>query len=148
MIPYARNASFYWPIDELRNVDQSIQLLRHFDNRRFTHCQLDAKSIRALRFSKPAQLFWNIGVLRLDEPLSPAHCVPLKSQNWARNVVYRSSTLHLFQMQNVGLGSTGVFRKENFDILGQKVVAFLPFAFPPPLIFLYSLSVFSVLGIY
>ena len=31
---------------------------------------------------------------------------------------------------------------EKFDILGEKVVAFLPFAFPPPVLFLYSCSVF------
>ena len=42
VIPYARNASFYWPIDELRNADQSIQKWPYFDNRRSTHCQLDA----------------------------------------------------------------------------------------------------------
>ena len=74
----------------------------------------DARSIRALRFSKPAQFFWNIGVLRLDEPLS-AHCLPIKSQNCQDD---RSSTLRLlFQMQKIGFGSTGVCRKENFDIL-------------------------------
>ena len=65
---------------------------RYCNNRRSTHCQLDARSIRALRFSKQAQLLWNKGVLRLEEPLS-ANYLPTKSENWARNVVYRSSTL-------------------------------------------------------
>ena len=59
---------------------KSIQEWLYFENRHFTHCKLDARCGRTLRFSKPAHVFWNIGVLRLDEPFS-AQYLPMKSQN-------------------------------------------------------------------
>ena len=37
-------------MDERSNVDQSIQEWRYFENRRFTHCQLDAKVFERLDF--------------------------------------------------------------------------------------------------
>ena len=124
------------------NVAMSTKAFRnYFNNRRSTHCQLDTRSIRALRFSKPAQLFWNIGVLRLDEPLS-AHCLPIKSQNCQERRLQVQHFTLLFQMQNIGFGSTGVCRKENFDILGWKVVAFFHFSSLLPSFFFFILVQF------
>ena len=71
-----------------------------------------------------------------------AHCLPIKSQNCQERRLQVQHFTLLFQMQNIGFGSTGVCRKGNFDILGEKVVVFLPFSFPPPHLFLYSCSVF------
>ena len=46
-------------------------------------------------------------------------------------------------MQNIGFRSTGGCRKENFDILSKRVVAFLPFAFAPPLLFFILVQFFG-----
>ena len=132
---------FFWPIDERSNVDWSIQEWCQFDKRRSTHCQLNGRSIRALRFSKPAYLFWNIGVLRLDEPLS-AHCLPIKSQNCQER---------LFHVEHFTPSISDAkyrLRKGKFRYFGLKSRGIFTFLFPssPPFsLFLFS---FLVLGIY
>ena len=83
VIPYASNASFYWPIDERSNVDWSIQEWRQFDKRRSTHCQLDARSIRALKtVFKTSSAF--LEYRRFEARRAVVCCslsLPLKSEN-------------------------------------------------------------------
>ena len=123
-----------------------MQEWRYFNNRRFTHCQLDTRlSIRALRFSKPAQLFWNIGVLRLDEPLS-VYCLTIKSQNCQER---RLQVEHFTpSIPDAKYRLRKHERKGKFRYFGLKSRGIFTFRFPssPP----FSLLLFSflVLGIY
>ena len=107
----------------------------------------DARSIRALRFSKPAQLFWNIGVLRVDEPLS-AHCLPIKNQNCQeRRLQVEHFTPSIPDAKN-RLRKHGCLQKGKFRYFKLKSRALFAFRFrssPPFSLFLFS---FLVLGIY
>ena len=107
----------------------------------------DARSIRALRFSKPAQLFWNIGVLRVDESLS-AHCLPIKSQNCQeRRLQVEHFTPSIPDAKN-RLRKHGCLQKGKFRYFKLKRRALFAFRFrssPPFSLFLFS---FLVLGIY
>ena len=133
VIPYASNVSFYWPIDERSSVDQSIQEWRYFNNRRFTHCQLDTRlSIRALRFSNPAQLFWNIGVLRLEEPLF-AHYLPIKSQNCKERRLQVEHFTPCIPDAKYRLRKHGCLQKVNYRYFGLKSRGiFASFVWIPP----------------
>ena len=115
----------------------------YFNNRRFTHCQLDTRSILALRFSKPAQLFWNKGVLRLDESLS-AHCLPIKNQNCQeRRLQVEHFTPSIpdakYRLRKHGCAQEGKFRYFGLKSRGYFTYRFLS---SPPVLFLYSRSVF------
>jgi len=85
-----------------------------------THCQLDAKSVRALSFSKPAQFFWNIGVLRLDKPLSTAHYQPRKSQNCQERRLQVKHFTPSIPHAKYRLRKQGCVQKGNFRYLWVK----------------------------
>ena len=72
------------------------------------------------------------------------HCRATKSQNLHHKAIFHSlyNSLLLIQMQNISLRSSGMRRKQNFDIKMTQQSWLLLFAFSPPFFFRFSCLIF------